>query len=258
MNKKYLVFNWKMYPKSLKEADNLLKMYKEATRGIDPKGLGVVMAPPFLYLNELARKTSSEKIAFSGQDCFWEKEGPFTGEISPLMLKNVGCNYVILGHSSRRQDLGENDEMINRKVKAALKERLKVILCVGEKDSYLEDKNSYLEVGRQLKANLKDVSASSLGDILVAYEPIWAISTSPGACPQDPNQALSSILYLRKLLAQMHSRKVADKSKILYGGSVDSKNIKEYFGQDGIDGVLVGGASLNGSEVIKIFDQIKV
>ena len=256
MIKKYFVANWKMNPKTFKETESLMKSYREAVKPLDAKRTKVVVAPPFLFLRGLLKKNQSEKISFAGQNCFWRPEGAFTGEISPAMLRQLGAEYVILGHSERRKFMGESDEMINGKLKAALKERLKVILCLGETDSPEQNSKGYFELKKGLQEGLKDIKASNLGDIIVAYEPVWAISTNPGARPDSPDNALSSILYLRKLLGEMYSRPLALKTKILYGGSVNSKNIKDYFCQEAVDGVLAGGASLNGSEAIKMLEHI--
>lgn len=255
--KKHFFANWKMNPRTVVEAENLLKMYHEGAGEIDGKKIGLIILPPFVFLPGLIEKNKSNKIEFGAQNCFWEKEGAFTGEISPYALKNAGANYVLLGHSERRRILGENNEVINKKVKAALKERLRVILCVGESSLSAEQADKgYLEIKEQLSAALAGVKKPDLKDIFVAYEPAWAISTVPGAQAESLDDVLSSILYLRKLLGEMYSRDVAQKAKIIYGGSVSSQNAAEYFSQDGIDGALVGGASLNGSEVIKMLKEI--
>lgn len=256
MNKKYFIANWKMNPKTLVEAENLLAMYGEAAKGIKSKKTAVGIAAPFLWLEDLIKKNKSGQLEFGAQNCFWEREGAFTGEVSPLMLKNSGCSFVILGHSERRR-LGETDEMINLKVKAALKERLKIVLCVGESKISEENKDGYLEIKEELLVALRGVKSSSLSNVIVAYEPVWAISSNLGAQADSPDNALSSILYLRKLAGEIFDRRAAQEIKIIYGGSVNAKNIGDYFSQQGIDGVLVGGASLNGSEVIKMIKEIK-
>ncbi len=243
-----------MNPKTLVEAESLLTMYGEAAKGVNNKKIAIGIAAPFLCLESLIKKNKSGQIEFGAQNCFWEREGAFTGEISPLMLKNMGCSFVILGHSERRK-LGETDEMINQKIKAALKERLKVVLCVGESEVLPDGKEGYLEIKEKFLTALRGVSSSGMSNIVIVYEPVWAISTNPGARADSSDNALSSILYLRKLAGELFGRQAAQETEILYGGSVDAKNIAGYFSQKGIDGVLVGKASLNGSEVIKMIKE---
>jgi len=256
MKKKTIIFNWKMNPLSGGQALALWKQYLVGLKKVDSQKFSVLVAPPFLYLPAIAAQKCSGPVALAGQNCFWGRQGAFTGEISPAMLKAAGAEFVLLGHSERRGVLGETNAQINQKVQAALKERLGVVLCVGEETAQREEKSGYLRLQAQLKESLQNVSATRLAGLILAYEPLWAISTTPGAAAQDTDGALSSILYLRKILGQTFSLKEAKKASILYGGSVNAKNIQQYVRQEGIDGVLVGGASLNGSEVLRILEQL--
>jgi len=198
-------------------------------------------------------------VVFGAQDCFWEQKGAFTGEISPLELKNLGCQYVIVGHSERRKYLKETDEMINKEIKMVLKSRLKPILCLGEeaRDTFNSDGKPLNEmsliVAEQLEKALLGISASRIREMTIAYEPIWAIGTG-SACSSD--DAMKAGLFIRKTLAKIYDRTTAEKARIIYGGSVNSKNVNEYVKEARMDGVLVGGASLNASEFIRIIEKI--
>ncbi len=259
--KKIIIFNWKMYPSSLKEARQLLIYYKQPTT--NDKKLEIVICPPFTYLpfvSSIVGRKSSVKLG--SQNVFWESKGAYTGEISPTMLKNLGVEYVIVGHSERRQYLSETDEMINKKVLAALKAGLKIILCVGESSCKSQIANrkaqiSYAKqyVKKQLQKDLKTISASRLAisNLIVAYEPVWAISTENGKS-DTPEDALEMIKFIKKFLSVKCQ---VSSVKVLYGGSVDSKNIKNFVKYPEINGALVGGASLKINEVKKIISIIK-
>ncbi len=230
--KKLIIFNWKMNPASPKEA---VTLFNSIPRKI--KNSEIVVAAPFVYLNNL-----KSKIKLATQNVFWEDKGAFTGEISPLMLKNMGVEYAIIGHSERRKYLNETDEMINKKVSASLKVGLKVILCVGED---LKIRNRSIKavknfVKNQLKKDLKGIKNKNL---IIAYEPIWAIGTGR-ACP--PKDALEMTKFIKIII----------NTKVIYGGSVDSKNIKDFVKYKEIDGALVGGASLKPKEVKRIIKSL--
>jgi triosephosphate isomerase len=177
------------------------------------------------------------------------------------MLKNLGCQYVIIGHSERRQYFQEADEMINKKLKAALKVRLKPILCIGEeaRDAFNSEgrvlNEMSLIVGEQLEKALVDIPMARIREIVIAYEPVWAISTNTGI-PCSPDDAMKAALFIRKILSKLYSRPIAEKVKIIYGGSVDSRNMVDYIKGARMDGVLVGGASLNASEFVKMVEKV--
>jgi triosephosphate isomerase len=222
--KKLIVANWKCNPTTLIEAKELFSIFRK---------LKAIICPPFIYLNA-GHKIRKKKYELGAQDCHWEQSGAFTGNVSPKMLKNLGCKYVILGHSERRKYFNETDEIINKKIKAALKARLKPILCVGEKKGEKVEKI----VKNQLDKDLKGINKINLKKITIAYEPIWAIGTGNFCSAEKANKVRE---FIRK----------QSKNKILYGGSVNSKIANDYT-KIGFNGLLVGGASLKTKEFIRI------
>ena len=216
---KLIVANWKCNPNSIAEAKKLFNGVKDT---------GAIICPPFIYLSVFNYKF------LGAQNCHWEQSGPYTGEISPKMLKDLGCKYVIIGHSERRIYLQETDEMINKKLKAVLKTGLTPILCVGEK----KGEKAEIVVSNQLNKNLKGIAKKDLNKIIIAYEPVWAIGTG-NFCSADKANKIRE--FIKKKL----------NNKILYGGSVNSKIAGDYT-EIGFDGLLVGNASLDAKEFIKI------
>lgn len=245
---KIIVANWKMNPQSVLEARSLFGALKK----ISSKKTEVIVCPPFLFLSAFPKIAN---VKLGSQNCFWENSGAYTGEISPLQLKNAGCEYVILGHSERRRFLLETDEMINKKTEAALAAGLKIVLCVGEEERVGEFDLEAEIVGSQLEAGLRGIPRTKIKDIIIAYEPVWAIGTGVS---DTPNQTLQAAIFIRKKIAEMFGRNIGQEQKVLYGGSVNSKNAKPFLQEEGLDGVLVGGASLNASEFLKIIDQVRV
>lgn len=250
MTKKPLIIaNWKMNPQTLEEAERLLKTVEKGIKRL--KNIEVVICPPFVFLNKLRRpEIDLDARIYSGilrhpglgsQDVFWQKEGAYTGEISVGMLKDLACQYVIVGHSERRTNFIETDEIVNKKLKAVLKERMKPILCVGE------------EVEKEVQGGLAAVSRGQIENVIIAYEPIWAIGTGE-PCP--PDEAMTAGLWIRKILFKMFNRNLAKKVRILYGGSVFRQNASEYVKGAGLDGLLIGGASLNATEFINICKNV--
>ena len=246
-----------MAPDLLKEAERLLAYNLRLT--INSKNVEIVVCPPFVYLPKF--KIKNLKLKIGAQNVFWADNGAYTGEISPKMLKNLGVEYVIIGHSERRKYLNETDEMINKKVLAALKSGLKVILCVGESSRKSQIANrkaqiSYAKqyVKKQLQKDLKTISASRLAinNLIIAYEPVWALSTNKNGQPDTPADALEMIKFIKQLLNTKYQML---NTRVLYGGSVDSKNIKNFIKYEEIDGALVGNASLKIEEVKKIICQ---
>ncbi len=222
--KPLVVANWKMNPVSEEEAVELAGKIKNNDKA------EVVICPPFIFLS------SFEGIKKGAQDIFWEKEGSFTGEVSPLMLKDLGCDYVIIGHSERRKYFSETDEIVNKKARAALDSGLTPIICIGEREG--EDVEEVLK--REIKEGLKD-----LDSFVLAYEPIWAIGTG-NACKAE--EASSVREKIRDILRR-------DDIPLLYGGSVKSGNAEGYVKEAGFDGLLVGGASLDAEEFNKIVEK---
>ncbi|NQT23944.1 triose-phosphate isomerase [candidate division KSB1 bacterium] len=238
MRKLYIAGNWKMNTTTT-EAEALVKELKVLVA--DMTEVDMAVAPPFVYLHKAVYLAKDSQIKVGAQNCYFESKGAFTGEIAPEMLKDVGCDFVILGHSERRHVLGETDEVINLKVKKALAAGLEVILCVGELLEEREAEQTEEVVKTQLLGGLKEISAENMAQITIAYEPVWAIGTGKTA---SPDQAQDVHAYIRKLLADNFSVDVANIVRIQYGGSVKPENAKELMGQPDIDGALVGGASL--------------
>lgn len=236
--KKLIVANWKMNPASLIGARKLFSSVKKTK---------AVICPPLAYLTEFNYKP------LGAQNCHWQESGPYTGEVSPKMLKDLGVEYVIIGHSERRIYFKETDEIINKKLKAALKAGLKPILCIGEKTG----ENSEKVIINQLKEDLRGISKKDLPKVIIAYEPVWAIGTGKTATSA---QAQEVHKYIRNLLKKMYNQDIANQIRIQYGGSVKTDNIIELMQQPDIDGALVGGASLKIEafvDIVKKASEIK-
>jgi triosephosphate isomerase len=201
----------------------------------------VAVCPPFPYLSTVAEALRSSSVLLGAQNCYHQKEGAFTGEVSPAMLVDVGCHYVILGHSERRHILGETDQTINLKVKAALAEGLEVILCIGETSAERQANLMEAVFTRQINSSLAGISVEQMAKIVLAYEPVWAIGTGIIATPE---QAQSAHAWIRQHVANQWSPKVAEALTILYGGSAKPDNVASLLKQPDVDGGLVGGASL--------------
>lgn len=242
--KPLIVANWKMNPKTLTEANKLFDSVRNGLR--NNKKVDVVICPPFIYLEGLKRDS---KLKIGAQDCFWEKAGAFTGEISADMLEKSGCRYVIIGHSERRRYLKESDSIINKKIKAALDGKLKPILCVGEtKEEKSKGKFSTL-IGTQIEKGLKRIPQTQINEVVIAYEPIWAIGTGK-AC--QPVHVKITNLFIRKVITRLYNRKISEKIPVLYGGSINRENAIDYLKKSEMKGLLIGGASLKAEEFIKI------
>ncbi len=238
MRRPLIAANWKMHM-TLDEASKLTQRVVEGCRDI--RDADIVLAPPFTALAKVRKEVRESSIRLGAQDLYWEEKGAFTGEVSPVMLKDAGCDYVIVAHSERRQLFGETDKSANRKVLAALTHELIPILCVGETEPERDRGVTYVVVDRQVKEALKDVAETQLETIVVAYEPIWAIGTGRTATPAQAEEVHQSI---RGQLAKLFSADAADQVRILYGGSVKPDNVDDLIAEADIDGALVGGASL--------------
>jgi triosephosphate isomerase len=248
MNAKILIANWKANPSTLAEARELFQA--EIIEAAKYKNIRTVICPPFVYLEELAKQLSAKSYKLSAslgaQDVFWKESGPFTGEVSTEMLKNFGVSHVLVGHSDRRYILGETDEMINKKMKAALEAGIVPVLLVGEKNR-ADDRRQVLE--KQLSADFADLTADQVSKVLIAYEPVWAISTTPGAEPDTPESTLEAISLVNNFLT---IRYTLNSRPCLYGGSVTEKNVADFLSHPEISGAVVGGASLRKDEFVGI------
>ena len=256
MTKKIIVGNWKMNPLTLKEAE---KLFSGVAKGISSvkktaRKTEVVICPPFLYLEKLRK--ISKKIFLGAQDAFFGDIGAFTGEVSGEMLYNIGVRYVILGHSERRV-LGENNSDVNKKIKASLAAGLVPILCVGE--NVRDESHSYFNfVKTQLEECLLSVSKTIISKIIIAYEPIWAISSTPNRKDATSADSLEMAIFIRKVLSDKFGKE-AIQMRIIYGGSVNEKNAEDFLKNGGVDGLLVGRASLDAKkfiEIIKIAENL--
>lgn len=243
-DKKIIIANWKMNPETFSEAHELFNAVKKETKKLE--NIMVIIAPPAIWLPQL-KISDSDNMELGAQNMHWEDKGAYTGEISPTMLKDAMVKYVILGHSERRINFGETDEMMNAKILAAFKNKLIPILCIGEN---LEEKNEEKTqdiIKLQLKKALNGVLQGQIeaNKIIIAYEPIWAIGS--GLIPTF-DDILSAKLLIKKIFASLYSRVAADKIPILYGGSVSGQNAKDIIDKGGMNGLLAGGASLKANE----------
>lgn len=238
--KPLIVANWKMNPVSQKEAKALFEGIKKKVK---TKNVEVVVCPPFVFLPLL------KGLILGAQNVYFEEKGAFTGEISVSMLKDLKIEYVIIGHSERRKYFTETDEIINKKIKKALFAKLKVIFCVGETAEERDAGKKSEVLDRQIIQGLKGVTKEEIKNIVIAYEPVWAIGTGNN-CSVD--ETMSSVLFIRKVVSKLYNREIADNTRILYGGSVKSDNSASYIKNAGANGLLVGGASLNAEEFSKI------
>ncbi len=239
--------NWKMN-NTVDEAVNLIRDIKKGKKNSDVE---VVVCVPFTALWQVKKEIEGTSIKLGAQNMHWEDRGAFTGEISPLMLKEIGIDYVIIGHSERRQYFNETDETVNKKVKAALKYDIKPIICVGET---LEEREKGMEkdvVKRQVEAALEDIDKKNIEDIVIAYEPIWAIGTGKTASNKDANDMIS---FIRQTVSDKYGENISQSMRIQYGGSVKPNNIKELMTESDIDGALVGGASLKADDFLKLIN----
>ncbi len=245
MRRPVIAGNWKMN-KTLGDAVKLVQDLKPLVEGAAAE---VVVCPTFVCLNDVVKTLQGSNIGVGAQNMYHKDSGAYTGEISPVFLKDMNVGYVILGHSERRQYFNEDDSAINKKVVAALEHGLKPILCVGETLEQREAGVTFDVISTQVKGCLAGFESSNLDDLIIAYEPVWAIGTGKTATSQDANEVIG---FIRKQLVELFGNEMAEKTRILYGGSVKSSNAKELMSMPEIDGALVGGASLEASEFSQI------
>lgn len=257
--KKIIIANWKMNPASPREAKRIFAGVRRTAGRL--KKVETVICPPFVYL-PMFRGSTSKHLQLGAQDLFWENppagKGSYTGEISAEMLKELGVKYVIVGHSERRRYFGETNEIINKKIKTALGAGLKVVFCVGEKER--NPGEDYLRfVKEEIMAGLKGVQRRFLKNLIIAYEPIWAIGKKGGAA-DAPEDILQMALYIRRILLFAAGKDLARAISVLYGGSVDPKNAEGFLRAAGVQGLLVGHESLvpkDFNQILKIAENIK-
>ncbi len=249
MRKKYVAGNWKMNldaAGAVSLASALAQQYGACS---DKAVVDMAVCPPFVYLAAVKQALGDSGIALGAQDVFYEGNGAFTGEISVAMLKDVGCSFVLVGHSERRHVIGETNEILNKKTKAALAGGLDVIFCIGELLAEREANKTEVVLEEQLRQGLTGITAEQMAKITVAYEPVWAIGTGKTASTQ---QAQDAHFFCRGILADMFGKDVAAKVRIQYGGSVKPDNAAELMAQPDVDGALVGGAALKSADFMNI------
>jgi triosephosphate isomerase len=247
MRKPFVAGNWKMNTDSHTSVSLAEAVASGASDSAEQ--VHIALIPPFVYVPAVVKAVSNARIAVGAQDIYYEQKGAFTGEISPSMLKDVGCTYALCGHSERRHVIGETDELVNKKVSAAISGGLLPILCVGELIEQRKASETQEVVTKQIKNGLAGLSTEKTSAVTIAYEPVWAIGTGLTATPQ---QAQEVHALIRKLIGEMYDSQLAEEIRILYGGSVKPSNAAELMAQEDIDGLLVGGASLNADDFVSI------
>jgi len=246
LRKPLIAGNWKMY-KTVAEAVETARDLVQCTAGVN---VDVMIAPPFTALAPVAEVIKGSSVALGAQNLFWKNEGAYTGEISPVMLSDIGCKYAIIGHSERRQYFGDTDESVNAKIRAALEHKLIPVFCVGETETQREAGETFSVLDKQVSKGLEGFSPETLSGILViAYEPVWAIGTGKTATIDQVQEVHA---FLRSLIEKRFDNLLAKTVRILYGGSVKPDNVTEIMNMPDVDGTLVGGASLSA----KIFNSI--
>lgn len=245
MAKKLVIANWKMNPSTLKEATTLFSEIKKTSRKYS---INVVICTPYSFTGIFSDKVSGN-VSLGAQNVFFEKQGAFTGEVSAKMLSSLRVSYVIVGHSERRK-LGETNEQVSKKALQVLSEKMLPVICIGEKERD-GDGAFFHMIKEQILESLEGVSKKNISKVIIAYEPLWAISTE-GKGAMEPHQIHETVIFIKKVLSDKYGKQDATKVKILYGGSVDGENAREAVTLGGCDGVLVGKASLK----IKTFEPI--
>ncbi|MCX6747367.1 MAG: triose-phosphate isomerase [Candidatus Nomurabacteria bacterium] len=264
MNKKIIIANWKMNPATGKEAEKLFKDINKSVSLLKLKNTEVVICPPVIYLENFkkislgrSRTGEAKKIMLGAQNIFPGDVGAYTGEVSVKMLQSLGVKYVILGHSERRA-MGESNVVINKKIKAVLSLGLTPVLCIGENER--DENHEYFNiVNTQIAECLSGISKNSLARVIIAYEPVWSISTTLNHKDATPVDSKEMVIFIRKIISNIYSPQIAKEVKVIYGGSVNEKNVSEFLINGGVSGALVGGASLNQKkfgDIIKICETL--
>jgi triosephosphate isomerase len=238
--------NWKMHLTSKEAADLAAAMKK----GLDPDlKHEVLLAPGFTCLHSVKAAIAGSKILLSSQDVAWEEKGAFTGAVSPSQIIDAGCTHAIIGHSERRKIFLETDEVVNKKVKAAIKANLVPVLCIGETLEERESQRTYRVLETQLNGAFAGITAAEASKVVIAYEPVWAIGTGKTA---TPDQAQDAHVFVRKQMERIYGKDYAEAVRVLYGGSVKADNVDELMAQPDIDGALVGGESLKADKFLRV------
>ena len=252
MRKKFVAGNWKMnldMSSAGQLAAGLKEQLPQLKAGTQPSLCDVAVFPAFVHLSAVAKNVKGSDIALGAQDVYFEPNGAYTGQVSVEMLKDLGCRYVIVGHSERRHVMKESDDLVNRKLLAAIKGGLEVILCIGELLEEREANQMETVIERHLRTGLAGVNPGQMAGVTIAYEPVWAIGTGKTATPQQAQEAHA---FARGVLADMFDDSIAQATRIQYGGSVKPDNAATLMGQPDVDGALVGGASLKVDDFVAI------
>jgi triosephosphate isomerase len=249
MRKKVIAGNWKMNMLP-NETINFIEGLSQEIKDVKNE---IILCVPYTDLFYALLTAQNTNIKIGAQNMHWKEKGAYTGEISGQMLKSIGVEYVIIGHSERRQYFAETDETVNLKVKSALENNLKPIICVGETLEQREHGETEKIIESQIKLALKDLTKEQIRAIIIAYEPVWAIGTGKTATPEEANNVIK---YIRKQIKELYNEEIAENIIIQYGGSVKASNAEELFNMSDIDGALVGGASLNFKEFSKIVNKV--
>ncbi len=242
----FIAGNWKMYKTSseaVETAETLVSLVADAT------DVDIMIAPVFTALDSVAKVVKNSRVGLGAQNLYWAKEGAFTGEISAAMLVSAGCQYVIIGHSERRQFFGETDETVNKKIRAAIDAQLIPVFCVGETESERDANQTFSVLDKQIKKGLRGYLSDELSRLVIAYEPVWAIGTGKTATKEQAQEAHQ---HIRTLVGADFGGALSDTVRILYGGSVKPDNVTELMQMPDIDGALVGGASLDANSFSRI------
>ena len=263
MDKKLIVSNWKNHPDSLAEAERMLDSVDEYLGSLEEKEFSLVFCPPFVFTEEVGKilKTShlEHQAELGAQDISADDGTALTGEVSGPMLRKLGVRYVIVGHSERRWKLNESDETVNQKLRAVLRNEMVPVVCIGERERFFPAEGGPASdwkdfIKKQAKATFAGISADEVARCVIAYEPVWAISTTPGARPDTSESALESISIIKSIFLPNGYSLTAN--RYLYGGSITSVNALEFLKNDRFDGVLIGGASVDKEEFVKILSVV--
>ncbi|NCU34032.1 triose-phosphate isomerase [Candidatus Saccharibacteria bacterium] len=249
MNKKIIVANWKM---NLDMQESSLYLYKLSEKVIVHRALEIILAPSIFTLQSLSLQVNHRQFKLAAQNFYWRDSGAFTGEVSISQLRGI-VQYAIVGHSERRHIFGETDKDIRAKVAATLRNDITPILCIGETSDERNNNETNMVINDQLIGGLANVSSEDVGGVIIAYEPVWAIGTGDNAVPRDVEKAVRTI---RSQIRHLYGEKASKEIKVLYGGSINSDSAADYAAVPGVDGLLIGGASLNADQFTQIIEKV--
>lgn len=257
MKKNLVIANFKMKLSSQSEIDNWIRNFSKAIEGGKIKETEIILGAPFLFFTGFLKFIKKEEFNLGAQNCFWEDSGAYTGEVSPKMLKSVGIEYVILGHSERRKYFGENNEQVALKLEKVLKNRMTPVVCVGETKNERGNGRTMQVVMKQLTEILKNVGRGNIEKTVICYEPVWAISANNPDNPPTANEIMEARLLIKKFLVEKYGKITAERVKIIYGGSVDQNNVRETCLDSGMMGALVGSCSVKPYDFVKLIQKFE-